>query len=254
MYQYIASMRVRDDVPLDNSIVWALYSNAAYAVKLPDSTASGFIDVCGGEFTKTISSDISAWEHDKNLPLVGYDLRSKAYNISIADSCITAICGNFYTFVDAYNNRLLYYSSPILHIIKYTTLVKEPLFMLFCNCRVLKLLEAESDGSVVWWPSRALEFSIQRCLWESWIFSVKLVNWEWHVGIRIPWIQTMSTSDTCIGLRQINILVVRFVAYQWDSHTESALKWLLFIPLKHRDSLRMHNVIDTPRTEDASTY
>ncbi|EGZ29561.1 hypothetical protein PHYSODRAFT_323075 [Phytophthora sojae] len=92
----------RNDVPLDNSTAWALYSNTAYAPKLPDSTASGFIDVWGGEFTKTIKGDTSAWKHDNNLLLVRYDLRSKAYNITFADNSITTMRGNFYKFVDAY--------------------------------------------------------------------------------------------------------------------------------------------------------
>lgn len=95
-------MTGRNDVPLDNSTAWALYSNTAYAPKLPDSTASGFIDVWGGEFTKTIKGDTSAWKHDNNLLLVRYDLRSKAYNITFADNSITTMRGNFYKFVDAY--------------------------------------------------------------------------------------------------------------------------------------------------------
>ncbi|KAL4127644.1 hypothetical protein PRIC2_006645 [Phytophthora ramorum] len=102
MYFYITSMTVRNDVPLDNSTAWELYSNTAYAPKLPDSTASGFIDMWGGDFTKTISSNTSAWKHDDNLMLVRHDLRSKAYNISFADSSITTLRGNFYKFVDAY--------------------------------------------------------------------------------------------------------------------------------------------------------
>ncbi|KAE9346769.1 hypothetical protein PF008_g8140 [Phytophthora fragariae] len=80
MYFYITSMTVRNDVPLDNSTAWALHC----------------------EFTKTISSDTSAWKYDNNLLLVRYDLRSKAYNIPFADSSITTMRGNFYKFVDAY--------------------------------------------------------------------------------------------------------------------------------------------------------
>ncbi|KAG6591052.1 berberine-like protein [Phytophthora cinnamomi] len=102
MYFYITSMTVRNDVPLDNSTAWSLYSSTTYAPKLPDSVASGFIDVWGGDLTKKITPDTSAWKHDNNLFLVRWDLRSQAFNIPFADSSITTMRANFYKFVDAY--------------------------------------------------------------------------------------------------------------------------------------------------------
>ncbi|GMF65261.1 unnamed protein product [Phytophthora lilii] len=46
--------------------------------------------------------DGKAWKHDDNLHLVRWDIRSSAFNVSFADSTMTAMRNNFYKFVDAY--------------------------------------------------------------------------------------------------------------------------------------------------------
>jgi len=101
-YFYIASVTIPRSTPLDNSTAWELFTNTAYAPKLPDASASGFVDIWGGEYAKGVSPDASAWKHDDNLHLIRWDMRSSAFNVSFADSSLTAMRGNFYNFVDAY--------------------------------------------------------------------------------------------------------------------------------------------------------
>ncbi|KAJ4397873.1 hypothetical protein N0V93_002110 [Gnomoniopsis smithogilvyi] len=99
---YIASVTVPESAPLDNETAWQLFSNTAYAAALPDATASGFVDIWGGAYTNTLSADTSAWKHDKNLLLIRWDIRTKAYNISFADTTIDTMRAGFYQFVDGY--------------------------------------------------------------------------------------------------------------------------------------------------------
>ncbi|KAG4048736.1 hypothetical protein PC123_g15958 [Phytophthora cactorum] len=101
-YFYIASVTLPRSTPLDNVTAWELFSNTAYVPKLPDASASGFVDIWGGEYAKGVESDASAWKHDDNLHLVRWDMRSSAFNVSFADSSMTTMRDGFYKFVDAY--------------------------------------------------------------------------------------------------------------------------------------------------------
>eukprot|EP00644_Phytophthora_capsici_P013384 jgi/Phyca11/17608/fgenesh1_pg.PHYCAscaffold_29_\ len=101
-YFYIASVTIPRSTPLDNSTAWELFSGTAYAPKLPDASASGFIDIWGGEYAKGVKADASAWKHDDNLHLVRWDMRTSAFNVPFADSSMTSMRTNFYKFVDAY--------------------------------------------------------------------------------------------------------------------------------------------------------
>lgn len=101
-YFYIASVTIPESTPLDNSTAWSLFSNTAYATKLTDASSSGFVDIWGGAYTNTLTSDISAWKHNANLLLIRWDMRTSAFNISFADASIDKTRANFYTFVDAY--------------------------------------------------------------------------------------------------------------------------------------------------------
>ncbi|KAF4315013.1 hypothetical protein G195_011469 [Phytophthora kernoviae 00238/432] len=102
LYFYITAVTVKNSVPLDNSTAWDLFTNTAYAPKLADATASGFIDVWGGEFTKSVAADTSAWKHDDNLLLIRWDMRTPTYDVSFADSSITTLREGFFKFVDSY--------------------------------------------------------------------------------------------------------------------------------------------------------
>ncbi|KAG7375792.1 hypothetical protein PHYPSEUDO_015249 [Phytophthora pseudosyringae] len=101
-YFYIASVTIPRKTPLSNATAWELFTNTAFAPKLPDASASGFVDIWGGEYAKGVKADASAWKHDDNLHLVRWDMRSSAFNVSFADSSMTTMRGNFYNFVDAY--------------------------------------------------------------------------------------------------------------------------------------------------------
>lgn len=101
-YFYIASVTIPESAPLDNSTAWQLFSNTAYAAALPDATASGFVDIWGGSYTNGVAADASAWKHDANLLLIRWDMRTKSYDISFADSTIDTMRGGFYQFVDGY--------------------------------------------------------------------------------------------------------------------------------------------------------
>ncbi|GMF66199.1 unnamed protein product [Phytophthora lilii] len=101
-YFYIASVTIPRATPLDNATAWELFSGTAYAPKLLDASASGFVDVWGGEYAKGVTADASAWKHDDNLHLVRWDIRSSAFNVSFAESTMTTMRENFYKFVDAY--------------------------------------------------------------------------------------------------------------------------------------------------------
>ncbi|KAG7379071.1 hypothetical protein PHYPSEUDO_009079, partial [Phytophthora pseudosyringae] len=47
-YFYIASVTIPRSTPLDNATAWELFTNTAFAPKLPDASASGFVDIWGG--------------------------------------------------------------------------------------------------------------------------------------------------------------------------------------------------------------
>ncbi|KAG6591010.1 Berberine-like protein [Phytophthora cinnamomi] len=101
-YFYIASVTIPRSTPLTNSTAWELYSSTAYAPKLADASASGFVDIWGGKFAKGVKAGVSAWKHDDNLHLIRWDMRSSAFDVKFADSTMTTMRGNFYKFVDAY--------------------------------------------------------------------------------------------------------------------------------------------------------
>lgn len=103
-YFYIASVTIPASKPLDNETAWQLFSSTAYAAKPTDASASGFVDIWGGEYAKTVAADASAWKHDDNLLLVRWDIRSKAYNVSFADTTLQTVRNNFYEFVDSYKS------------------------------------------------------------------------------------------------------------------------------------------------------
>ncbi|OWZ01129.1 Berberine [Phytophthora megakarya] len=101
-YFYIASVTLPSATPLDNTTAWELFSNTAYAPKLPDATASGFVDIWGGKYAQGVKADDSAWKHDDNLHLVRWDMRSEEANVSFADTSLTTMREGFYKFVDSY--------------------------------------------------------------------------------------------------------------------------------------------------------
>ncbi|KAG6591112.1 Berberine-like protein [Phytophthora cinnamomi] len=101
-YFYIASVTIPRSTPLTNSTAWELYSSTAYAPKLADASASGFVDIWGGKFAQGVKADASAWKHDDNLHLIRWGMRSSAFDVKFADSTMTTMRGNFYKFVDAY--------------------------------------------------------------------------------------------------------------------------------------------------------
>ncbi|KAG6945057.1 hypothetical protein JG688_00016761 [Phytophthora aleatoria] len=101
-YFYIASVTIPRSTPLNNATAWKLFSGTAYAPKLTDASASGFVDIWGGAYTKGVKADASAWKHDDNLHLVRWDMRTTAFDVSFADSSMTSMRKNFYNFVDAY--------------------------------------------------------------------------------------------------------------------------------------------------------
>ncbi|KAF1774545.1 FAD-binding, type 2, subdomain 1 [Phytophthora cactorum] len=101
-YFYIASVTIPRSTPLNNATAWKLFSGTAYAPKLTDASASGFVDIWGGAYAKGVKADASAWKHDDNLHLVRWDMRTTAFDVSFADSSMTSMRENFYNFVDAY--------------------------------------------------------------------------------------------------------------------------------------------------------
>lgn len=101
-YFYVASVTIPGSAPLDNGTAWQLFSSTVYATKLADASASGFVDIWGGEYTKSLSADTSAWKHDDNLLLVRWDMRTTAWNVSFADTSLDTMRGRFYEFVDGY--------------------------------------------------------------------------------------------------------------------------------------------------------
>ncbi|EGZ29562.1 hypothetical protein PHYSODRAFT_323077 [Phytophthora sojae] len=101
-YFYIASVTIPRSKPLTNATAWELFSNTAFAPKLVDASASGFVDIWGGRYAKGVKPGASAWKHDNNLHLVRWDMRSSAFNVSFADSTMTTMRTGFYKFVDAY--------------------------------------------------------------------------------------------------------------------------------------------------------
>lgn len=101
-YFYIASVTIPSSAPLDNSTAWDLYAGTVYSTKLTDASASGFVDIWGGEYAKGVSADTSAWKHDDNLLLIRWDIRTSAFNVSFADTTLDTMRTNFYGFVDSY--------------------------------------------------------------------------------------------------------------------------------------------------------
>lgn len=101
-YFYIASVTIPGDAPLDNSTAWQLFSSTVYAGKFSDASSSGFADIWGGDYTKSLASDTSAWKHNNNLLLLRWDIRTSSYDVSFAESTLETMRANFYEFVDAY--------------------------------------------------------------------------------------------------------------------------------------------------------
>uniref|UniRef100_A0AAV1UNV0 FAD-binding PCMH-type domain-containing protein n=1 Tax=Peronospora matthiolae TaxID=2874970 RepID=A0AAV1UNV0_9STRA len=101
-YFYITSVTIPRKTPLTNGTAWELFSNTAFAPKLPDASASGFVDIWGGKFAKTVRSGDSAWKHNDNLLLVRWDMRSSAFNVPFAETSLDNMRTNFYKFVNAY--------------------------------------------------------------------------------------------------------------------------------------------------------
>ncbi|OWZ04064.1 Berberine [Phytophthora megakarya] len=101
-YFYINSVTIPRSAPLDNTTAWSLFSNTAFAPKLTDASASGFVDIWGGKYAQGVKAGDSAWKHDDNLHLIRWDMRSSAFDVKFADSSMTTMRGNFYKFVDAY--------------------------------------------------------------------------------------------------------------------------------------------------------
>lgn len=101
-YFYIASVTIPASAPLDNATAWQLFSSTAYAPKLADASASGFVDIWGGEYAMNVAADGSAWKHDGNLHLVRWDIRSSAFDVSFSEDTIETMRNGFYEFVDAY--------------------------------------------------------------------------------------------------------------------------------------------------------
>ncbi|KAE8971888.1 hypothetical protein PR003_g25960 [Phytophthora rubi] len=104
-YFYIASVTIPRTAPLDNSTAWELFTNTAFAPKLVDASASGFVDIWGGKYASGVKADASAWKHDDNLHLVRWDMRSSAFDVKFADSTMTTMRNNFYKFVNAYKAK-----------------------------------------------------------------------------------------------------------------------------------------------------
>ncbi|CAH0475483.1 unnamed protein product [Peronospora belbahrii] len=101
-YFFITSVTIPRLTPLTNATATALFTNTAFAPKLPDASASGFVDIWGGKFTRGVRADDTAWKHDDNLLLIRWDMRSSAFDVPFAKSSITTMRNNFYKFVDAY--------------------------------------------------------------------------------------------------------------------------------------------------------
>lgn len=101
-YFYIASVTIPGSAPLNNATAWQLFSSTAYAPKLTDASTSGLVDIWGGDYSKSVAADASAWKHDDNLLLVRWDMRTAAYDVSFSDSSLETMRNNFYEFVDAY--------------------------------------------------------------------------------------------------------------------------------------------------------
>ncbi|CAH0475473.1 unnamed protein product [Peronospora belbahrii] len=101
-YFFIASVTIPRLTPLTNATATALFTNTAFAPKLPDASASGFVDIWGGKYARGVRADASAWKHDDSLLLIRWDMRSSAFDIPFAKSSITTMRNNFYKFVDAY--------------------------------------------------------------------------------------------------------------------------------------------------------
>lgn len=101
-YFYISSVTIPGSAPLDNSTAWELFSATAYEEKLADATASGFVDIWGGDYTKAVKPGDSAWKHDDNLLLIRWDIRTSSFDVPFAQSTLDAVHDRFYQFVDAY--------------------------------------------------------------------------------------------------------------------------------------------------------
>ena len=102
LYFYITSVTIPRATPLNKDTAWKLFTNTAFAPKIKDATASGFIDIWGGKYTKGVRADTSAWKHDDNLLLIRYDMRSSAFDIPFAESSLDEMRSSFYEFVKAY--------------------------------------------------------------------------------------------------------------------------------------------------------
>jgi hypothetical protein len=101
-YFYITAVTIPESDPLTNETAWQLYSSTVYAPELLNATASGFVDIWGGAFTKTVEAGASAWKHGNELMLIRWDIRTKSYDISWPDDTIDRMRSGFYEFVDGY--------------------------------------------------------------------------------------------------------------------------------------------------------
>jgi hypothetical protein len=101
-YFYIASVTIPESHPLTEDTARSLFENTAYAAKPTDGTASGFVDIWGGNFTREVAADASAWKHDDNLLLVRWDLRTSNAGVSFSNDTMQTMRSGFYEFVNAY--------------------------------------------------------------------------------------------------------------------------------------------------------
>jgi FAD/FMN-containing dehydrogenase len=102
-YFYITSVTIPGSAPLANSTAWALFSATAYGPQPPDASASGFVDIWCGGYTKAVRPGDSAWKHDDNLLLVRWDIRTSKPEVPFAQSTLDDVHDRFYyVFVNAY--------------------------------------------------------------------------------------------------------------------------------------------------------
>ncbi|TDH68892.1 hypothetical protein CCR75_003738 [Bremia lactucae] len=148
-YFYITSVTIPNDKPLKNDTAYSLFSNTAFASKLEDVTTSGFIDIWGGSYTKTIKPDTTAWKHDNNLLLIRWDMRSTAANVSFADSSVTTTRENFYKFVKVYKDSGGLPGGFLTYIDDLLSIVEVAYYMFFGNFKRLQAIKTKYDPNML---------------------------------------------------------------------------------------------------------
>lgn len=101
-YFYISSVTIPGSHPLTEDTAQSLLEHTAYATKPSDGTASGFVDIWGGNYTRGVAADDAAWKHDDNLLLVRWDLRTTSAAVAFSNDTMQTVRGEFYDFVDEY--------------------------------------------------------------------------------------------------------------------------------------------------------